>query len=310
MAEGVGAERAVVWLRSGDQLVPDAVWPSADTATTDPIADRELVDDEYSTFEPVRHGDERLGALSIAKPHNDPITPADRELLDDVAAGAGLMLRNIALNRELEERARQVRGSRRRLIAAQDAERHRLERDLHDGAQQQVVALKVKLGLAKAIALREGADEIAELVDGLAASTQDAVDAMRAVAHGIYPPLLEAEGLAVALNALTRTSPLPLTIDATDLDRYPRHVEETIYFCVLEALNRLHMAGSNNVRVHLTGSSDQLNLTLVHDAPGTDLTDVTDRIDANGGTTRTSHHDGTAGLTCTIPTAEHTLEPA
>ena len=81
-----------------------------------------------------------------------------------------------------------------RLVAAHDAERHRLERDLHDGAQQQVVALKVKLGLAKAVADREGAEGVATMVAGLSDDAQEVVDAMRTVARGIYPPLLHSEG--------------------------------------------------------------------------------------------------------------------
>lgn len=310
LAQGTGADRAVVWLLDGDELVPEAAWPTDDPAILDGVAGGELVDDEYAASQAVRHGDERLGALTITKPHNDPITPADRELLDDVAAGAGLLLRNIRLNRELEARARQVRESRRRLITAQDAERHRLERDLHDGAQQQVVALKVKLGIAKVIAQREGADDIAAMVDGLSASTQDAVDALRAVAHGIYPPLLEAEGLPTALNAVARTSAIPLRIDSTEVGRYTRQVEETIYFCVLETLHAAHMAGATSLTIHLADDGGELVLAFEHDAPEADLTDAVDRIDAYGGTSATTHPDRTSTVTtCRVPT-DHTLEPA
>lgn len=201
----------------GGLLRSEGMWSRDGLGRGMPLMTEGLVIDELTEAVSVRHEDGELGALSILKPHNDPVTPADRELLNDVAAGAALVLRNLRLNRDLEARAAEVRDSRRRLIAAQDAERHRLERDLHDGAQQQVVALKVKLGIAKTIAEREGAHEIALRVAALAEDTQKAVDALRAVAHGIYPPLLESDGLQAALRAVERTAAIPLIIDTHGL---------------------------------------------------------------------------------------------
>ncbi len=165
LARGTGAERSVVWLASGELLQASGVFPDTGESIVGSVAVDGLVDDEFTESRRVLHRGELFGALTIVKPHNDPITPDDRELLSDVAAGSGLLLRNIGLNSQLEQRAADVRASRRRLIAAQDAERHRLERDLHDGAQQQVVALKVKLGIARTIAEREEADEIVARVD-------------------------------------------------------------------------------------------------------------------------------------------------
>ena len=286
VAEGTGAEQAVVWLQQGDALEPDGTWP-AHIMSDELVRPADLVDDEFTIVEEVRHRDQPLGALSVIKPRNDPVTPGDRELVSDVAAGAGLLLRNIALHRQLEERARQVRQSRLRLVAAQDKERHRLERDLHDGAQQQVVALKVKLGLAKTLASRAGADDVATLVAGLADDTQNAIDALRTIAHGIYPPLLEAEGLDVALRAVERTATQPLAIETEGLTRYERHVEETVYFCVIEGIERAHMAGASSIHVNLTNGTDEVVVDIDHDGNITeaDLTALTDRIDAHGGTT-------------------------
>ncbi len=224
----------------------------------------------------MHYRDQQIGALSITKPRNDQITPADRELLTDVAAGAGLLLRNIGLNRELEQRAHDVRASRQRLIAAQDAERHRLERDLHDGAQQQVVALKVKLGIARTIAEREGAEEIATRVIALAEETQHAVDALRAVAHGIYPPLLESEGLESALRAVERTSSVPLVIEASGLPRYPRSIEETMYFCVLDIVERIHMTGASGAHVGVARRNGHL-ITEIAVTEGTNAEGITHR---------------------------------
>ena len=254
-----------------------------------------------------------LGDVSITKPRDDPPTPADRELVADVASGAGLMLRNVSLNRQLEQRAHDVRESRLRLISAQDAERHRLERDLHDGAQQQVVALKVKLGIAKTLAEREGAEQVASLVSGLAEETQQAVDALRAIAHGIYPPLLEAEGLEVALRAAERTSSSRLSVSAAGVGRYQRHVEETAYFCVLEAVERSRMAGATTVDVSVADVAGELIIEI--DYAGrlgdADLTAVSDRVDAFDGTTTVdTAADGTTRVSCRLPVGDQAMEPA
>jgi signal transduction histidine kinase len=234
---------------------------------------------------PVRHRQALLGALSITKPRGQSVTGADDKVLADVAGGSGLLLRNIGLNAELLERAEQLRASRRRLVAAHDAERHRLERDLHDGAQQQVVALKVKLGIARTLAEREGAGELAGIVASLADETQAAVDAMRAVAHGIYPPLLEAEGLAAAVKGMARASVNGLTIDTAGLSRLPRPVEETSYFLIMEAVERARMSGAESIGVTIATDSGLLVIDIEHDGTTTraDLTAVVDRVEALGG---------------------------
>ncbi len=312
LADGTGAARAVVWLQTDGTLEPLGSWSADGSMPNEPSAADAGVDD-LRVVVPIRHGDEVLGAVSITKSRSDPLTPADRELVADVAAGAGLMLRNIALNRQLEERAIEVRESRQRLIATQDAERHRLERDLHDGAQQQVVALKVKLGIARTIAEREGADEIASLVAGLADETQSAVDALRAVAHGIYPPLLEAEGLGTALQAAARTSATPLTVETGGVGRFERPVEETVYFCVLDAIERARMAGATAVRVVVAGSAGGLVVEIHNDSRLTDgaLTAVSDRVDAFGGTiTVTPTANESTSITIRLPIDQPALEPA
>ena len=313
LAEGTGADRAVVWLLSGGVLVPDGVWSTEGSVEVGSVPVGGLVEDEYSSSDLVVHRDDVFGAVSIVKPRADPVTPADRELLADVAAGSGLLLRNIRLNRELEERAVEVRESRRRLIAAQDAERHRLERDLHDGAQQQVVALKVKLGIARTIAEREGAEEISGRVSVLAEETQAAVDALREVAHGIYPPLLEAEGLETALRAAERSSPIPIELNAVDLERYDREVEETVYFCVLEAIDRVHMSGAAAIRIELRAGEEKLVVVVDHDGQVmlADLSALSDRVDAFGGAIELEAlPNALYRITTRLPAYRHELELA
>ncbi len=305
LAQGTGAERAVVWLKIDDVLSPDGVFFRGESQSIEPVSVGGLVDDELTASRPVVYRGDVFGAVSITKPPDDPISPNDRDLLADVAAGAGLVLRNISLNRELEKRAEEVRESRRRLIAAQDSERHRLERNLHDGAQQQVVALKVKLGIARTIAEREGADDIVARVSVLAEETQQAVDALRAVAHGIYPPLLESEGLEAALRAVERTSQIPLTVGADDVARFPRPIEETVYFSVLEMIERARMSGATQMTVGLTGLAGELVMTV--DVKGTtdlDVTVVHDRVDAAGGTLSIHAADQAIELTARFPTPQ------
>jgi signal transduction histidine kinase len=285
VVDGTGAAEAVLWLKAGGSLRPTAATPEAAlTGLTEvPVVDDHMPVVGGDTSTPVRYRGEILGALSITKPPGESVTGVDEKMLHDVASGTGLLLRNIGLNTELVARAEQLRSSRRRLVAAHDAERHRLERDLHDGAQQQVVAIKVKLGIARTLAEREGAPKVESLVSSLAHDTQKAVDAMRAVAHGIYPPLLEAEGLGVALNAARRTSLIPIDLDTNNVGRYERPVEESVYFCILETVARAIDGGATWTRVELTESSDSLHFTVHHDGNIQDLLAVTDRIDAFGG---------------------------
>jgi len=296
VVDGTGAAEAVLWLKIGDHMQPHSAAPpeALGELAGFPVVDHQLPDIPGEASVPVRHRDELLGALSITKPRGQSVTSADERVLADVAAGSGLLLRNIGLNAELAERAEQLRVSRRRLVAAHDAERHRLERDLHDGAQQQVVALKVKLGIARTLAEREGAIKVAEIVSGLASTTQEAVDAMRAVAHGIYPPLLETEGLETALAAVKRTVPVPVELVVTGLDRHERSVEESVYFAVLGTLSQAVDAGATVVTITLHGSADTLTFSVDTDSAVGDVVAVEDRIAALGGNlTVTSEPTGT-----------------
>ena len=153
----------------------------------------------------VRHQGELLGRIAIAMPPNESLVPAQEKLVADVATQAGLVLRNAALIEDL-------RASRQRLVAAQDEERRRIERNIHDGAQQQLVALAVKLRLADALV---GKDEerAHALLGELHGETSQALEDLRDLARGIYPPLLADKGLAAALEGQARKSTVPVTVD-------------------------------------------------------------------------------------------------
>ena len=303
VVDGTGASEVVLWLAVGEAMHPRAASPAAvleELSTVGPGTDS-LSRIPGGSVIAVRHRGDVLGALSITKPRGDSVTGADEKVLADVAAGAGALLRNLGLNAELAERAEELRLSRRRLVATHDAERHRLERDLHDGAQQQVVALKVKLGIARTLAEREGAEPVAALVTALSDTVQQAVDGMRAVAHGIYPPLLEAEGLEAALNAAKRTIPIPVEIVGSRIRRYGRQVEEGVYFAVLGIVTQAVDAGATRAIISVTGGEDSVAFRVDVDAAPRDLTAVTDRVDALDGTLTVSGDIGEPRITGTVP---------
>ncbi len=153
LRDGTGAESATVWLRSGDQLRAAAT----DPATSDGHAALKLNGNALPAITlsdravAVDHQGELLGALSVVKRRGESLTPLEMKLIDDLAHQAGLVLKNVGLTDELIQRLEELRTSRQRLVHAQDEERRRLERNLHDGAQQHLVALKVKLDSRKAL---------------------------------------------------------------------------------------------------------------------------------------------------------------
>ncbi len=254
LAEGVGADRARVWLSAGDELRPVASWPSD--------ADPDRADDSRTE---VRHQGELLGALSVAMPPNDPMDPAKEKLVADLAAQAGLVLRNVRLVEDL-------RGSRRRLVAAQDEERRKLERNIHDGAQQQLVALAVKARLARTLTDRDPA-KAEEMLGQMELEMQQALEDLRDLARGIYPPLLADQGLAVALESQARKATIPVEVVPDGVGRYPQTVEAAVYFSVLEALqNVAKYANASHAAVRLGQNGTTLTFEVRDDGAGFDPT--------------------------------------
>jgi len=240
----------------------------------------------------------------VVKRPGESLTPAEGKLLADLAAQAGLVLRNVGLWEQLTVRLEEIRASRQRLVAAQDEERRRIERNIHDGAQQQLVALTIKLNLTEGLIGTDPEGE-RELLAELRQDAASAVEDLRDLARGIYPPLLAGEGLAVALRAQAAKSPVPTSVEADGIARYPQDVEAAVYFCVLEALqNVAKYAGASSARVRLIGSGDELRFEVADDgvgfdagtnAFGTGLQGMADRLGAHDGVldVRTSPGAGT-----------------
>jgi signal transduction histidine kinase len=289
LGEATGAVTARVWVRLGGRLEPEASWPTG-VPELEPIAAPRA--GELPVFPAgehpveVRHQGELLGALSVTMPPSDPMNPAKEKLVRDLAEQAGLVLRNVRLIEEL-------RASRQRLVAAQDSERRRIERNIHDGAQQQLVALAVKLRLAQGLTAKDPA-KAAELLTQLQTDTQAALDDLRDLARGIYPPLLADRGLVAAVDAQARRAAFPVEVRSdADLPRYAQEVEAAVYFCVLEALqNVAKYAGAEHATVSLAASNGDLRFTVADDGAGFDATagtygtglqGMSDRLEALGG---------------------------
>jgi signal transduction histidine kinase len=294
LQEGTSAQVARVWLRNEGQLRVAATWPSDDA----PVLPVMLSD---GTLPPlpavtraveVRHQGELLGALTVTKRRGESLTPVEEKLLDDLAHQAGLVLKNVGLTADLQRRLEELRASRQRLVSAQDQERRRLERNLHDGAQQHLVALKVKLGLAELLAAKDPEQTKATLQQ-LKADTDEALETVRDLARGIYPPLLAEKGLATALESQARKATVPVTLDADGIGRYPQEVEATVYFCVLEALQNVQKyASASHATVRLRETDGALRFDVEDDGRGFDeeqvrkgagLTNMQDRLDALDG---------------------------
>lgn len=276
IAEGMGASRVVVWLRVERELRPGASWPdTAGPPRAVALSNGDMPALEGDRAVPVRLGSELLGAITVDKPASEPFTPAEEKLLDDLASQAGLVISNVRLTAELEAnierieaQADELRASRQRIVAAQDEERRRLERNIHDGAQQHLVALAVKLRLARQTIARDavkGREQLVALRDEIG----NALDTLSSLALGIYPPLLEEQGLAPALAAQYTRSGLPVHL-STDLSRrHPIEAEAAVYFCVLEALqNAAKYAGASRIDIRLEEGDDEIRFEVHDDGVG------------------------------------------
>ena len=290
LGAGTGARSVTIWLLVGDQLRPATTWiesgrRGSDPLPAEPAPTAELAELTGDVFV-VRHQGEQLGAITATMHANDPMDPTKEKLIRELAGQAGLVLRNVRLIEEL-------RASRRRLVAAQDAERRRLERNIHDGAQQQLVALQVKQRLVQGMIERQPAKAL-ELMTQLQVDTTEALDDLRDLARGIYPPLLADQGLSAALESQARKSPVPVTVETDGVERYTQDVEAAIYFCALEALNNLaKYADASRATVSLAQTNGTLTFAVADDgvgftigertSSGTGLQGMADRLDAIGG---------------------------
>jgi signal transduction histidine kinase len=284
VAAGTGAEHVVVWLRVDDQLRPEASSGGRPDAAPLAVDGQELPALPAADVSvPVVHGGDLLGAISIRMPKGEPLRPAGQQLVTDVASQAALVLSNVGLVEDL-------RASRQRLVTAPDEARRRLERNIHDGAQQDLVALAIKLRLA---AETVDDDPARQILGELQTDATGALDNLRDLARGIYPPLLADLGLAAALNAQASKSALPVAVEAGGIGRFGQDTEAAVYFCCLEALqNTAKYAQATHARICLQAQNRTLRFTVSDDGTGYDTRhtpmgsgqrNMADRLAALGG---------------------------
>jgi signal transduction histidine kinase len=311
IVDGTGASTAALWVRS-DVGFRTAASEPADAPQRHLGRDDVFVDPDADYSVPVFHDGELLGGLSLVKPSGESVTPPEQELLADLAAGLGSALRNARLTAQLRLQIAELEASRERVLAASDAARRALEHDLDSGPQQTLVAVKVKLGPIRKRAEQLGATKAANLLEQLETAAGDAIASVREFAGGIYPPLLEAEGLAVAIGQQARSSTIPVQVHGDGVGRHPRDIEAAIYFSVLEALqNTAKYAEASSATVTIRERGGALTFEVCDDGRGFDestvsrgagLTGIADRLDTVGGTVEVESAPGQGTrITGTVP---------
>jgi signal transduction histidine kinase len=269
---------------------------------------------------PIAHGGMLLGFIVVArKPDDEPFSDTEDLVLTEIARQIGLALHNVQLDTalqasldELRIRNVELQQSRARIVAAGDSERRKLERNLHDGAQQHLVALAVKLRLARD-AVEDDPEDAVAMIDEIKLDVQNAIAELRALAHGIFPPLLVSGGLAEALPAAAARAALPTTVELDRIDRYGNDVEAAVYFCTVEALQNAgkHAGDGATSVVRIAETDGELRFEISDDGAGFDaaarlesgdglghgFVNMADRLGAIGGTVSV---DSTPGQGTTI----------
>jgi signal transduction histidine kinase len=260
------------------------------------------IDEPVLRVAPITNSGELLGIIVVRRAEGGlAFDEADDQALTELARHVGLALHNVNLDSALQEslasvrrQADELRASRARIVEATDTERRRIERDLHDGAQQHLVALAVGVRLARQIADTDP-EQAKSMLDQLGADLQEAVQELRNLAHGIYPPLLMDRGLPDALRAAAGRAALGTEVEADGIGRYPQAVEAAVYFCCLEALQNAGKHAGEHARATVTVRevAGALVFEIADDGAGFDMSsgaqrghgfvNMNDRVGAFGG---------------------------
>jgi signal transduction histidine kinase len=227
----------------------------------------------------------RAGRPLAVVSHDAVLLDAD-ELERQIGSAARLAIDNERLQAEVLAQLDDLRSSRTRIVEAGDAERRRLERNLHDGAQQRLLAVSYDLRVARATAENDGDQELGNLASRASAEIDGALGELRELAEGIYPAILTEAGLATALATLADDAPLPVELGEVTPDRYPAAVERTAYYTVEEAIRDAAARGATFATVAVSRAGDRLSISVEDDGTDRDtsLVRVADRVGALGGT--------------------------
>jgi signal transduction histidine kinase len=289
VGEGLGADRSQVWLRVGPTLRLAAAWPSPPAGPVIlALSGEELPDRLWGGHVlSVRDRDELLGALEVSKAVGDRLSPDECRLLEDLARQAALILRTLRLIEEL-------RTSRERIVSAHDEERRRLERDLHDGAQQRLATALVAMSMLREDLERDRPESADRALGEAYQQLTQGLAELRDLARGIHPAIVSDSGLAAAVESLIEVAPVKVALDLQVTGRLPAAVETTGYFMVSEALaNVTKHAGAASARVTIGVQQGRLLLEVADDgvggadpARGSGLRGLEDRLAALGGCLR------------------------
>ena len=291
VVRAVGATEVVVWVGDADRLEPRAGWPAVPAdggpATLDALRAA------HRHVRPVVHRGTVRGALVLTKPAGESLSPAEDRLLADLAAQAALVV-------VLQDQAREIRAAARRIVTAEDAARRRIERDLHDGAQQRLVTLGLELGVLGERAKAAGDPWMADRVAQARAQLLEATAELRELARGLHPMVLAQSGLEAALGTLADRSAIPLRLRVDLAGRLPAAVEATAYYLVSEALtNAARHSGAGVVEVDVATVDGGLRVEVADDGrggaragDGTGLQGLADRLAALGAELRVDSPPG------------------
>jgi signal transduction histidine kinase len=268
---------------------------------------------------PLVHRGELLGLIVVERASDGSTFTDDEDgTIVDLGRQVGLALHNVRLDaelqaslRELEVRNVELQASRARIVHTADESRRQIERNLHDGVQQHLVAMAVKLRIARQLAPSD-AERAESLLQEVAADVETTLDELRELAHGIYPPLLRERGLGEALRAVANRSPLPLRVGVDGVGRYPVEVEAAVYFCCLEAIQNAgkHAGADASIALRVAEDRGRLMFSVADDGNGFDtagpvghgFVNMRDRLGAIGGQlTLTSSPGAGATVEGTVP---------
>ena len=309
IAGGVRASEVVVWVGEPDRMQAVAAWPSAPPDAGRPLAD---LGERRDLVRLVRHDGRVRGALVLRTPSGEPLTPGEERLLADLVAQAGLVIDHQTRLEQVARQAVELQAAARRIVTAQDSARRRLERDLHDGAQQRLVALGMELGALVERAASSGNGDLVRRAEESRRHLLDATAELREMARGVHPAVLTEDGLEAALSNLADRSTVPVHVHVSLDRRLPAEVEATAYFLVSEALTNVARHARAEV-VDITVSLDQgrLMVEVTDDgvggadaSAGSGLQGLADRLGALSASLEVASSPGSGTTVRTVLTCE------